>query len=169
MLYHLDALISPWMCSFLYEDEPSITYFEQGLSMSAYIDYELKNRMSNDYFSIIGSKDDRQRLVCLGVAPHNIVELGGAKDKLNAKALPRDYIPFFADFEAHDEDIKTGPNETEKKPLVPEEYNTADFVPRDHLFGRCESHERPLYAYKHPSSPSITPYPPSPKSHTPKR
>jgi hypothetical protein len=166
MLYHLEALISLWMYSFLYEDEPTINYFEAGLSVSAWLDYSLKNRISDDYFSIIGSREDKDRLVCLGVAPQNIVELGGKNDQLNAKALPRDYIPFFTDFQHHDDDMAAGPKKT--RPSTPEDWNTADFAPCDHLFGRCTSQKGTIYAYKHPSSPSTTPYPLYPK-HTPQK
>ena len=161
MLYHLDALLSLWMYSFLYVEEPTITYFETGPTASAWLDNILKNRISEDYFSIIGSTDDKDRLVCLGVAPQNIVELGGEKDHLNAKALPRNYIPFFTEFQRHDDYVSESKALwNNKKPTTLDERNTADFAPRDHLFGRCKPpSDCPIYAYKYPSSPSITPFP----------
>ena len=158
MLYHLEALISLWMYSFLYEDEPSIHYFEAGLSISAWLDMTLKDRVSEDYFSIIGSEEAKDKLICLGVAPQNIVELGGENDQLNIKQLPRDYIPIFTDYSLHDKDKASEIKKS--KPATPKKWNTADFAPRDHLFGRCyrQPHKGSnIYTYKYSSSPGIYP------------
>jgi len=160
MLYHLNALISLWLYSFLYEDEPAIKYYKADPSISTLLDYSIKNRISEDFFTIIGSRATKDQLVCLGVAPQNIVEFGGESDELNAKALPQDYVPYFTGFQQHDEAVKEG----HKKPnSLSKQTEEADFAPRDHLFGRCQPSKGPIYAYKHPSSPSIIT---SAKSHT---
>lgn len=160
MLYHLEALLSLWMYSFLYEDEPSIHYFDAGITLAAWLEMTLKDRVSEDYFSIIGLKAAKDQLICLGVAPQNIVELGGENDQLNVKQLPRDYIPLFTDFQRHD-NPKTGPKKDKQEQQDIAEWNSADFTSRDHLFGispDLHNHKGPIYAYKHPSSPGITHY-----------
>ena len=130
MLYHLNALISLWLYSFLYEDEPAVQYFEADPSISTVLDYTIKNRISEDYFSIIGSRTLKDQLVCLGVAPQNIVELGREKDELNAKALPRDYIPFFTDYQKYDKVTGAASKKTNSESKHKLE---ADFAPRDHV------------------------------------
>jgi hypothetical protein len=158
MLYHLEVLISLWMYSFLYEDEPLILYFDTGLNLSTLLDNIIKNWLSDNYFSIIGSKADKDHLVCLGVASQNIIELGSENDELNAKVLPRDYIPIFTDYSLHDKDKASEIKKS--KPATPKKWNTADFAPRDHLFGRCyrQPHKGSnIYTYKYSSSPGIYP------------
>lgn len=76
------------MYSFLYEEEPRIPCYDSGQNLSTSLDYDLKIRLSGDYFSITGSKAEKDRLVCLGVAPLNIVELV-EQETVDANAVPR--------------------------------------------------------------------------------
>ena len=147
MLYQLNALLSLWFYSFMFEDEPGVGHDNVKSNISTFLDYSFKKRISEDYFSIVGSGDEKDRLACLGVAHQNIVELRDEYE--SSPAMPRDYVAVFTDFDVID---KVAP----------------DFVRRNHCFGQSLPHQGPVYAYKHASSPGTSPVTQSRNDITPK-
>jgi hypothetical protein len=154
MFYHLESLISLGMYSFLYIDEPKVTYYEKGLDISKQLDFLSNDRILNDFLIIIGGENDRKRLKALGPEIQNIVEIVDRKvaSSLQTKAMLRGYVPIIPSSDEKSEDPDPKKKSSGGKDIRPK----PDFIPLDHLYGSNRLHLRSehenLFAYQYPSS-----------------
>jgi hypothetical protein len=157
LLYHLEALTSLWMYSFLYEEEPKIDYYQTGPNIATWLDFLLKNRLLDDYFVIIGTEDAKSRLTSLDVEKQNIVEIVGKETPVATKAMIRDCIPIFADLDSEEAEKERPKSHKKGHEANDTPKRTPDFVRRENLFGRClpSWDDQTLYAYKYSSSPGV--------------
>jgi len=155
LLYHIEGLVSLWMYCFLEVDEPTITYHQKPMEVSTWIEFQRQNRVLKDYFVIIGGEQEKNLLRLLGAEPQNIfliVTKEGPAFETNT--LPRDYIPVvpYTENENKCHTVRELFYNLETC-QVGGDYQQANFVHRENLFGRCPSHGKCLYAYRYPSSP----------------
>lgn len=157
MLFHLEGLISLWMYTYLYVEEPKVEYYEKGLSVPKWLEVELHNRVLNDFLVIIGNENDKDKLNILSSEIQSIVKIVN-KDSaasLKTSTLLRNYIPVL---DCYDSETKSEEKPTEKgeiKEPKKKRKEKPDFIPRENLFGCGQSSitdNRTFYAYKYPSS-----------------
>ena len=158
-LYHLEALISLWLYSFIFRrQQDEIKYNEDLPTFGTYVSWHFpENKVLSDFLTIIGHNKHKETLIRLldmgKLSTQNIVQIVPKYAISNAKEIPRSYIPIFLDADPSAEGEET------RDPV---------FIPLEHLFGEeyddyghesdsqsTQDHSGPLFAYKYLASPSI--------------
>jgi len=175
-LYHLEALLSLWMYSFIYRQEPKIKYSENLPTLGTYLTWFYpEQKLLWDFLMIIGHEEQMNALkeMCNmdQTSTQNIVKIA-KRIQFQSKDYPRDYVPvdISTGWKGRDRSSRMSSFDNEGK-----EAQNIIYVPREHVFGRehdgdGEEHKKrnpssssssnslppgPLYAYKYPSAPGM--------------
>lgn len=164
-LYHLDALISLWMYSFIFRQQHDDIHYNENLpSIGTLVSWNFPDRtLLLDFLTVIGHGETTKTLIDLckmnSTTTQNIVEIVTKHTKLKTKEIPRNHIPIFLDNGIQNGEPSSDNLSDPREPV---------FVPLEHLFGHeYDGHNRdyrsdyesdPLFAYKYVSSPGISPF-----------
>lgn len=156
-LYHLEALISLWTYSFVFQQDNPIEYDDDFPTLATWIAwYYPERKLLSDFLMVIGGENENDTLVRLcnmeNTSRQNIVEIPTGERNFIKRDFPRNYIPIylFHDSKSTESDStwEAKHKESEIEPV---------FIPRGHIFGRERKDKRKmpgrLYAYKYPASP----------------
>jgi len=128
-LSHLEALISLWMYSYIYQQHhDEIHYHEDIPPFPTVVSWNFPDKkLLLDFLMIIGHTDNTKKLTNLMCMPdsatQNIVEIATKWTKFDTREIPRNHIPIFLDPDLEE-------SEADRK----EDIHLA-FIPISHLFG----------------------------------
>jgi hypothetical protein len=163
-LYHLEALISLWMYSFIFRRQHDDIHYSENLpSIGTFVSWNFPDRkLLLDFLTVIGHEETTKTLINLcqmnSTTTQNIVEIVTRHTKLKTKEIPRNHIPIFLDNGLQNGESSSDTDLNDSREPV--------FVPLEHLFGHeYDGHNRdynsdptsdPLFAYRYVSSPGMS-------------